>query len=44
MWPHTGPKEDFDRVPKDDTVNMRIARSLPPKEGGQAFELLRERS
>ena len=43
MWPHTEPKEDFERVPKNDTVNMRTERRVPPPpgggEGGQAFEL-----
>ena len=30
MWPHTEPKEDFDRVLKNDTVNMRTSRRVPP--------------
>ena len=35
-----GPKDDFDRVPKNDTVNMRTTRGpryppgVPPGEGG----------
>ena len=35
MWPHTKPNEDFDRVPKNDTVNMRTARGRggdPPRD------------
>ena len=44
MWPHTEPKEDFERVPKNDAVNMRTGRGVPPGgppvgRGGQAFEL-----
>ena len=27
MWPQTEPKEDFERVPKNDTVNMRMLNS-----------------
>ena len=38
LWPQTGPKDDFDRVPKNDTVNMRTETSPPPP-GGEAFEL-----
>ena len=34
MWPHTGPKDDFDRVPKNDTVNMRTARGPRDSSGG----------
>ena len=30
MWQHTEPKEDFERVPKNDTVNMRTNRGVPP--------------
>ena len=30
MWPHTEPKEDFERVPKNDTVNMRTEGGAPP--------------
>ena len=36
MWPPTKPNEDFDRVQKNDTVNMRTTRGPgdPPGEGG----------
>ena len=40
MWPPKTPNEHFDRVPKNNMVNMRIDRSLPPGgRGGEAFEL-----
>ena len=29
-----GPSEHFNRVPKNDIVNMRIKRGLPPSGGG----------
>ena len=36
MWPPKTPNEHFDRVPKNDTVNMRTARGgvTPPGGGG----------
>ena len=37
MWPSKTPNEHLDRVPKNDTVNMRTGRGGDP--GGQTFEL-----
>ena len=34
MWPHTEPKEDFERVPKNDTVNMTTEGGVPHPPGG----------
>ena len=40
MWPPKTPNEHFDRVPKNDIVNMRTEKSLSPGgRRGQAFEL-----
>ena len=34
MWPPKTPNEHFDKVPKNDTVNMRTNRGVPPPGGG----------
>ena len=42
MWPPKTPNEHFDRVPKNDTVNMRTERRVPPGgRGGRHLSCLR---
>ena len=34
MWPPKTPNEHFDKVPKNDTVNMSYERGVPHPPGG----------